>query len=159
MRPDITHQYAAKFGASYELLVRDAEIAPHVSGRKLHAVVRYSSACADPSTFSTNFVGEEKIQEEGLGFEVLALVRSEEECEGTPTERTEVVQVDLSDKAVTLAQDDTAMLFLAFPPDGEYEMSVAAVGCAIYDVSAPSPTHRTPRHQVQARRLDVPHAI
>ena len=105
--------------------MKDAEVAPHVAGRRLYSTVEYLTNCSTPSDFSVRFVGEEKIEEENLNFDVLALVRAEDSCANrlsSPVTRLETVSVELPEKAVSLANDDSAMLFLAFPPDGEFEM-------------------------------------
>lgn len=110
-------EYADKFGEPYKLAGLPEKDAPVVSSSgQLQATVSYSTTCEQESSFAV-----EKLEKDEMN--VVALVRSELNCVDEARldharEVTRRVSVDLPSEVDV----STSMTFIAFPPDGDYEL-------------------------------------
>jgi hypothetical protein len=114
-------EYAAKFGATYELLAAPAPSV--IQGNKLVASVRYLSKCNNGgSVFEA--VAKDLTTTQEMNFDVVLLSRKEPRCSNPgmfEVSYTEQVTVPLPTFPKTkgfVGKD----LMIAFPPDGAYEI-------------------------------------
>jgi hypothetical protein len=141
-------EYLAKFGASYEINVKGAEVEPGLEGNYFVGQVSYETTCSNGgSKFTTMF------KEGGdMPFSVLIATRLEPKCAETekvePFEYTGVVAIDLTANGKENAFDifsKQQFSFIAFPPDGEYETydlksRDSTVDKALFSVTSVEPT-------------------
>ena len=112
-------EYAAKFGATYELLAAPAPSV--IQGNKLVASVRYLSKCNNGGSV---FEAVAKDLTTEMNFDVVLLARKEPRCSNPgmfEVSYTEQVTVPLPTFPKTkgfVGKD----LMIAFPPDGAYEI-------------------------------------
>ena len=113
-------EYAAKFGAMYELHGIGAMVTPpFVKNNKIVAEVTYETTCANGgSTFTTTNM--DKGQPGNVAFIIMS--RNEPEC-GKKLEKpiTFSGQVKVS-LPTNIPEGNDKQWFLAFPPDGDYEL-------------------------------------
>jgi hypothetical protein len=116
-------EYLASFGATYTISAKNLE--PALEGDYLVAEISYESTCrGGGSKFSYRIKDAE---ETGMPYSVLLVERKEPECEdadkvGSFVHVEEITLHLADDKSASLAFKAQEFRFLAFPPDGEFEI-------------------------------------